>query len=205
MRTTVQRGQMIVSCRQCYRLLRPLAVTAVPRDRGARPATSTARPGRRTTVATATAGPIIRMRPRRTRDRTQRTADQPGRTGDRAPTATPPVDAVQAGAPLRYRDGNFAFRPMQLVQRLVLHGQAACTREPGTAPVRPANRPARPSIVHRPPRHANSAHRASCPSVQGVAPHDPAIVRAVNAKRPVRTPRCTARQASCTQKRTTVL
>jgi len=125
--TTVQRGQMTVSYRQCYRLSRPLAATAMPGDRVARPATSTARPGRRTTVATASAGTITPMRPRRTRDRTQRTADQPGRTGDRAHTATPPVDAVQASAPLRHRSGSRAFRPVQLGQRLVLHGQGACT------------------------------------------------------------------------------
>jgi len=203
--TIEQRGQMTVSYRQCYRLLRPLAATGVPRDRAPRPATSTARPGRRTIVAKASAGTITRMRRRRIRDRTQRTADQSGRTGDRSPIATRPVDAVQAGAPLRYRCGNYAFRSVQLGQRLVLHGQAACTREPGTAPVRPANRPNRPPIVHRRPRHVNSAHRVSCPSVQDVAPHDPAIVRAVKAKRLQRTAYCTARQASCTQERTTVL
>ena len=123
---------MSVSYRQRYRLLRPMDATRVPGDRVARPATSTARPGRRTTVATATAGTITRMRPWRTRDRTQRTADQSGRTGDRAPIATPPVDAVQAGAPLRYRYGNYAFWPVQRDQRLVLHGQAACACEPGS-------------------------------------------------------------------------
>jgi len=203
--TTVQRGQMTVSYRQCYRLSRPLAATAMPGDRVARPATSTARRGRRTTVATASAGTITPMRPRRTRDRTQRTADQSGRTGGRTPIATPPVDAVQAGAPLRHRYGNHAFRPVQRDQRLVLHGQAACTREPGTAPARPANRPTRPPIVHLRPRHVNSAHRGSCPSVQRVAPYEPAIVRAVKAKRLQRTAYCTARQASCTQERTTVL
>jgi len=52
----------------------------MPRDRVARPATTTARRLRCTTVDTASAGTITLMRPRRTRDRTQRTADQPART-----------------------------------------------------------------------------------------------------------------------------
>jgi hypothetical protein len=97
---------MIVSSRQCDRLLRPLAATAMPRDRGARPATST-----RASRATHHRGHGI-CRHDHADAAAANTRSHPadrgsaGTNSDRAPAATPPVDVVQARSPLRHRHGH---------------------------------------------------------------------------------------------------
>jgi hypothetical protein len=133
---------------------------------------------------------------------------------DRGSVGTNPRSCTYRHASRRRGSGRWTAAPpirrpripaRQLGQPLVLHGQAACTRDPGTAPVRPANRPIRPPIVHRRPRHVNSAHRRSCTSVQRV--HRTTQRSSEQSKRNGQCgqPVAPARQASCTQKRTTVL